>query len=57
MYQLKCPICKKRIFDVSKIPNEEIIIETKCSNCKQITKLAITTKNLKNAYQATASKE
>lgn len=31
--KMRCPICKKRIFDISKIPKEDIQIELKCLKC------------------------
>ena len=33
MEQMACPVCKKRFFDVSRIPLEKIEIAAKCPHC------------------------
>jgi endogenous inhibitor of DNA gyrase (YacG/DUF329 family) len=37
--KMKCPICSKRVFDISKIPKEQIIIELKCPQCGKLVKV------------------
>lgn len=52
MEQMACPVCKKRFFDVSKIPIEKIEIEAKCPHCGKISKLEISSNNKKRPYRA-----
>ena len=33
---MKCPVCGRRAFDISKIPTEQIEVELKCPHCKHI---------------------
>lgn len=47
MFQFKCPICGKRLFDASKIPKEEIIISTKCKNCNNAPEVKLIKENIK----------
>lgn len=35
-HKLKCPVCGKRIFDISDFPEKEFVISCKCPNCKEI---------------------
>lgn len=48
MEQMACPVCKKRFFDVSRIPLEKIEIAAKCPHCGKISTLEISNKNKKN---------
>ncbi|MFP3153392.1 hypothetical protein LQZ18_02990 [Lachnospiraceae bacterium ZAX-1] len=32
--KMRCPVCGKRVFDISKLPREPIIVATKCPQCK-----------------------
>lgn len=57
MFQFKCPICGKRLFDASKIPIEEIVISAKCKYCKNAPEVKLSKENIKKPYQAKASKE
>ena len=34
-----CPVCNKRICDVTKEPNEKVEVELKCPKCKHIVKV------------------
>jgi len=36
---MKCPQCAKRVFDVSKVPREPIIIELKCAQCGRVVRV------------------
>lgn len=42
MKKMKCPNCEKRVFDISKLPNERIEIELKCPNCRKFVNVACT---------------
>jgi len=35
-FHMRCPFCKKRVFDISAFPKENIEIELKCPQCNQI---------------------
>lgn len=52
MEQMACPVCKKRFFDVSRIPLEKIEIAAKCPHCGKISTLEISNKNKKKPYRA-----
>ncbi|WP_019131844.1 MULTISPECIES: hypothetical protein [Peptoniphilaceae] len=52
MEQMACPVCKKRFFDVSRIPLEKIKIAAKCPHCGKISTLEISNKNKKKPYRA-----
>ncbi|MDE5583311.1 MAG: hypothetical protein K2J08_06380 [Ruminococcus sp.] len=41
-YQMKCPKCHKRAFDISAVPEIPILIELKCPNCKKIVSISFT---------------
>ena len=41
-YQMKCPTCKKRAFDISKLLDIPLVIELKCPNCKNIVRVSCT---------------
>lgn len=38
---IKCPICKKRIFDIVKHPADEAVIEIKCPHCRQVVTISL----------------
>lgn len=44
-YQMKCPTCKKRAFDISALPNVPLVVELKCPNCKNIVRVSCTKNN------------
>lgn len=52
MEQMACPVCKKRFFDVSRIPLEKIEVQAKCPHCGKISTLEISNKNKKKPYRA-----
>ena len=39
MYQIKCPVCKRRICDISTTTNERVAIEMKCPHCWRIVRI------------------
>ncbi|MDE5582632.1 MAG: hypothetical protein K2J08_02860 [Ruminococcus sp.] len=41
-YQMKCPACRKRVFDISAMPEIPLVIELKCSHCKKIVSISFT---------------
>lgn len=34
MKKMKCSVCKRRAFDISELPKEQVEIELKCPQCK-----------------------
>jgi hypothetical protein len=34
-----CPLCEKRVFDVSKLCDQQVEIELKCPNCNKVVKV------------------
>ena len=32
--KMRCPTCGKRVFDLSQLPRDPIIVATKCPQCK-----------------------
>lgn len=46
MIKMCCQKCNKRIFDISKFPKEDIEINLKCSNCKNIVSVKCTKENV-----------
>jgi hypothetical protein len=34
--KMKCPLCGRRAFDISKIPKEKLEVELKCPHCKNV---------------------
>lgn len=50
--KMKCPICERRVFDISTQTDERVEIELKCPNCKRIVNVSCTEaaeiKELKN---------
>ena len=47
MIQFKCPVCKKRIFDSSKIPKEQVCIQAKCPQCNKFVDVLLKEENIK----------
>jgi len=41
-YITPCPVCDKRIFDVTKLTEEPVNIRLKCPHCKKIVSIPIT---------------
>lgn len=37
--KMKCSCCEKRAFDISALPNENIVIELKCPHCGKLVKV------------------
>jgi len=37
--KMKCSCCGKRAFDISDLPNENIVVELKCPNCGKLVKV------------------
>ena len=42
MKRIECPKCGGRVFDISKIPREQIQVELKCPKCRNIVTISIT---------------
>ena len=38
-----CPMCERRIFDVSDIPDDPVRVRLKCPHCRKIVKIPIST--------------
>lgn len=47
MIQFKCPVCKKRIFDSSNIPKEQVCIQAKCPHCNKFVDVLLKEENIK----------
>ncbi len=44
-YQMKCTVCRKRVFDISALKDVPIVIELKCPHCKNIVRVVCTKNN------------
>lgn len=40
-YMAACPICEKRIFDVSKLTGSPVYVRLKCPHCRKIVRISI----------------
>ena len=43
---MRCPLCKRRAFDISDFPNESIDIELKCPQCNKVVLVTCNEKNV-----------
>lgn len=34
--KMRCPLCEKRVFDISELPGEQIAITLKCPSCHRV---------------------
>lgn len=41
-YQMKCPACRKRVFDISALADVPLMVELKCPHCKKIVRISCT---------------
>jgi endogenous inhibitor of DNA gyrase (YacG/DUF329 family) len=41
-YMASCPVCDKRVFDVSDIPGSHVRVRIKCPHCRRIVKIPLT---------------
>lgn len=39
MYQIRCPICKRRVCDIITETDKLVIIELKCPHCRHIVRI------------------
>ena len=35
-HKMRCPLCGKRVFDISELPGERVAITLKCPSCHQV---------------------
>ena len=35
-HKMRCPLCGKRVFDISELPGEQVAITLKCPGCHQV---------------------
>ena len=38
-YTISCPVCDKRVLDMSAIPDAHVIIRLKCPHCRKVVKI------------------
>jgi len=43
LYMAPCPVCEKRVFDISDPPDKLTLIRLKCPHCRNIVKIPIYT--------------
>jgi predicted nucleic-acid-binding Zn-ribbon protein len=46
MKRMECPKCGGRVFDISKIPREQIQVVLKCPKCRNIVAINITSSQM-----------
>ena len=44
-YMVPCPVCEKRAFDISELPERLINVRLKCPHCNKIVQLPLAAKN------------
>lgn len=47
LIRMKCPVCGKRLLDISKLPKEQVSIEVKSPCCRKIVNLKLIKENIK----------
>ena len=35
-HKMRCPLCGKRVFDITELPGEQVAITLKCPSCHQV---------------------
>ena len=40
-YMASCPICERRVFDVSNLPGDAVRVRLKCPHCRNIVRIPI----------------
>jgi hypothetical protein len=35
-YMASCPVCQKRVFDISALPDKQLTVRLKCPHCRKI---------------------
>ena len=40
-YMASCPLCRRRVFDISDIPDDPVRVRLKCPHCRNIVKIPI----------------
>jgi hypothetical protein len=38
-YTASCPLCKRRVLDISTMPDDSVYVRLKCPHCRQIVKI------------------
>ena len=41
VYTVSCPVCKRRIFDLTNMPGKLLHVRLKCPHCRKIIKIPI----------------
>ena len=44
-YMVPCPVCEKRAFDISELPERLINVRLKCPHCNKIVQLSLAAKH------------